>query len=184
MKNYSLKNAHSIALTAIIGASIFFTTSKIDVLKFAPANPYIAQAINTVLMRPLTQIYVTSSPFVNAGEIDAESNPSRKFSPEELFSEVIGSAMPYKLGIEMCVVQYGSLNKCVAGKYGINNNFISKDDSGVVSSVIVKSNGVIVATAKNKDGLSGQQIILTPEMSQDNLITWKTSGSCVQQNLC
>jgi type IV pilus assembly protein PilA len=105
------------------------------------------------------------------------------------FSEVVAATVPFKLGVEVCVVQQGlalggAITGCSNGNNGVPNNVGA---SSYVLSVSTSDAGVITATSAASVGVS-TTYILTPTLGTSSgsaLITWSKSGSgCLTYSLC
>lgn len=95
------------------------------------------------------------------------------------YVELVHAAAPYKLGVEECYQITGDLNDCLAGKNGVPQNI--DNAAGLVDSINVSGNGVIIITPKNKYGIKSSDIYkLTPEI-QHGQLTWYTSGGGVSE---
>jgi type IV pilus assembly protein PilA len=105
------------------------------------------------------------------------------------FSEVVSATAPYKLGIETCYQEQGSLANCTNGNNGVPA-IIAQDDGRVLTgSGAVSGNSataaIITMTAITGDGLAGQQYTLTAAASAPGRpIIWTKGGSCVAAALC
>ena len=112
------------------------------------------------------------------------------YTAKARFTEVVQATAPFKLGIEMCYAETGSLADCgTAGTKNIPNNVaaVATQTAGFVSSVTVKENGVIEAVAvKDRGGLNGETFVLTPTAVTDGAVqlTWERSGTCGTAGLC
>lgn len=105
------------------------------------------------------------------------------------FSEVVSAVAPYKLGVETCFQEQGTLANCTNGNNGVPAAKAQTDGRVVAGSGAVTGNtataAIITMTAINGDGLASQDYILTATATTpDRPITWAKSGSCVAAALC
>lgn len=94
------------------------------------------------------------------------------------YTEIVQAAAPYKMAVEQCSQETGTLTDCSSGQQGIPPDLDQGTGPGLISSITVKE-GVITITPQEKFGiLSRDTFILTPTINQDNLV-WSTSGGGV-----
>jgi type IV pilus assembly protein PilA len=106
------------------------------------------------------------------------------------FSEVVEATVPFKLGVEICVVQQGlamgrSISGCAGGNNGMPNDVVNP--FGYVQSVNASDTGVITATSTASLGISTTYILIpTLDLSSGSaLINWsKSSSGCLTYNIC
>jgi len=107
------------------------------------------------------------------------------------FSEVVVATTPFKIGVEVCVVQQGlvlgsAITGCAGSANGMPANVSSTSD--VVQSVTATDAGIITATATAS--IPGSPTyVLTPSLSASTstsaLITWSKAGStCITMGFC
>ena len=95
------------------------------------------------------------------------------------FTAVVKATEDFKMAIEQCAKfgpcgAWGSLSGLRDGALGIPHS-----RSGTyLASVRVYSNGTIIATATNVEGLAGETYVLTPNFVKGAPITWAVSGTC------
>jgi len=114
------------------------------------------------------------------------------YTKKAKFSEVSGATAPFKLGVELCAVDYAvttiaalTTSCSTAGTKDIPAAVTTA--SGYVQSVAVSSPGVVTATAVSVSGMAGETIILTPAIGVaggSNLLTWVKSGTCMSASIC
>ncbi|MET3105413.1 type IV pilus assembly protein PilA [Oxalobacteraceae bacterium GrIS 1.18] len=108
------------------------------------------------------------------------------------FSEVLTATTPFKIGVEVCIVQLqipagGTIANCVPGTNGMPPN--ATVATTYVASVVADSGtGSGKITSTSTSALGGVNYILTPSMgssSSSALVTWSNSGSgCLSVGLC
>lgn len=123
------------------------------------------------------------------GILAAIAIPSyQSYSGRAKFSEVVQATAPYKLAVEVCVHNTGSLENCgTPGSNAIPANFAASDPkTGYTASVNTEANGVITATSQQiKSGSNNEfTYILTPTLQSNGQLTWATSGTCTTNSLC
>jgi type IV pilus assembly protein PilA len=101
------------------------------------------------------------------------------YTKKAKFSEVVMATGEAKNAVEMCApnqsgLAAGAITACGAGVNGVPANLGA---SGRVASVTTSSAGVIVATAQNGAGLTGQTYTLTPAFA-NRKVTWTVGGTC------
>ena len=108
------------------------------------------------------------------------------------FTEVVLATTPYKVGVEVCVVQQGlALGSAITGCSGGNNGVPSDGTaSGQTLSIQTTSAGVITATSNPAATIGVQTTyILNPTMDSGNgsaLIIWQRdpASGCIALALC
>jgi len=101
------------------------------------------------------------------------------------FSEVVGAANPFKVGVELCVLNTGAVTGCNPSTATTITDVppIPTSFTGNVASIAVAS-GVITATAS---GLNSATYILTPTAggsTGNSIVTWVKSGTCGTYAYC
>ena len=109
------------------------------------------------------------------------------------FSEVVSAGAPFKLGLEICFQEQGTLAaaNCTNGLNGVPAVTAAPAAGNRVAagSGVVGNNGALTAdftmTAINGDGLAGQTYILTGTAGAVGTpIVWVKSGTCVGIGYC
>lgn len=105
------------------------------------------------------------------------------------YSEVVSAAAPFKLGIETCFQEQGSLTNCTNGNNGVPGTTAQTDGRVLAASGAVTGNtataAIITMTAITGDGLAGQTYTLTAAApAPGRPITWTKGGGCVAAALC
>ncbi len=96
------------------------------------------------------------------------------------YTEVVGAAAPYKVGIEECYQTSGNLENCQAGESGVPDAIASNQGAGSIDSISVTGQGVITVIPRNLNGITNKDTyILTPTIVND-VITWTSSGGGVE----
>lgn len=96
------------------------------------------------------------------------------------YTEVVGAAAPYKVGIEECYQTSGDLENCQAGESGVPDAIASNQGAGSIDSISVTGHGVITITPRNLNGITSKDTyILTPSIEND-VLTWVSSGGGVE----
>jgi type IV pilus assembly protein PilA len=104
----------------------------------------------------------------------------QKYTRRARYTEVVGAAAPYKVGIEECYQTSGDLENCQAGESGVPDAIASNQGAGLIDSISVAAHGVITVTPRNSNGItSNDTYILTPSIDNDVLI-WTSSGGGVE----
>ncbi|MEK7779439.1 MAG: prepilin-type N-terminal cleavage/methylation domain-containing protein [Pseudomonadota bacterium] len=88
------------------------------------------------------------------------------------FTEVVIGTSGIKTAVEICAQDLGTVTGCTDGANGI----AAVAAAGNIAS-IATTNGVILATAANANGLSGQTYQLTPTFANGK-VTWAKAGTC------
>lgn len=96
------------------------------------------------------------------------------------YTEVVGAADPYKVGVEECYQTSGSLDNCQAGGNGVPTAIASGQGAGLIDSISVDNQGTISIVPQNKNGITSEDTyILTPTV-ENGVLTWTSSGGGVQ----
>ncbi|KAF0103394.1 MAG: pilus bioproteinis protein TapA [bacterium] len=105
------------------------------------------------------------------------------------FSEVVSAAAPYKLGVEICFQEQGSLTNCGNGSNGVPpvtsgvQGFVASG-SGAVTNLGAAS-ATITMTAGTTGGLNGQTFTLaTTTATVGQPIVWTRGGTCQGAAIC
>jgi type IV pilus assembly protein PilA len=115
----------------------------------------------------------------------------QQYTLKAKFSEVILATAPYKVGLEICVMQQSltvsPITGCTSGINGMPANTSTASD--YVGSVTVDSSGDGVITAQSSSSLGViTNFILTPTLNASNAsaqISWSKVGSgCLSLNIC
>jgi type IV pilus assembly protein PilA len=98
----------------------------------------------------------------------------QNFAKKAKFSELILATAPYKLEVELCAQNLGTLVGCSSGLNGLSPAF---NGDGEVDRILV-SNGII-------NGLNPVNItyMLVPTLA-NGAITWRVTGSCLNIGFC
>ena len=111
------------------------------------------------------------------------------YTQKAKFSEIILATTPFKLGVEVCVVQQGlaqggAITGCGGGSNGVP---INAGASNYVQSVVATDAGLITGTSASSLGVV-TTYILRPTLAASNggsLIVWDNSTSgCKAKRLC
>jgi len=96
------------------------------------------------------------------------------------YTEVVGAAAPYKVGVEECYQTAGDLENCQAGGNGVPEAIASGQGAGLIDGVSVNNVGVITVTPRAQNGIMPvDTYILTPTIESGVLI-WNSSGGGVE----
>jgi type IV pilus assembly protein PilA len=111
------------------------------------------------------------------------------------FSEVVIATTPFKIGVEVCVIQLqiqaaGTIVGCLPGTNGMPPNATAQGNSLYVATVLADTttgNGTITATSTA--ALNSKNYVITPTMNPTTnasaLLTWSNSGStCLTVAYC
>jgi type IV pilus assembly protein PilA len=97
------------------------------------------------------------------------------------YTEVVGAAAPYKVGIEECYQTSGDLENCQAGENGVPDAIGSNQGAGLIDNIAVSGPGVITITPRTKNGVTPEDTyILTPNIS-NGVLLWNSSGGGVEK---
>jgi type IV pilus assembly protein PilA len=127
------------------------------------------------------------------GILAAIAIPSyQNYTKKAKFSEVVQATAPFKLAVEECVAGGSCLAAGPAIDTSLDAGFPSVPTSfpKYVSAMAVATNGTITATAVSTDGLSGEDIVMTPTLQAgagaggSDSVIWAVSGTCLTQALC
>ncbi len=103
------------------------------------------------------------------------------------FSEVIIGTSGLKTAVEICAQDLGTVTGCTDGQNGPGwaINAVAAAPAGTKSYIasIATTDGVILATAVNADGLSGETYQLSPNFANGK-VTWTKGGTCIAANIC
>lgn len=103
------------------------------------------------------------------------------------YSEVVSAAAPYKIGLELCFQEQGTLAaaSCTNGLNGVPGVTAAPAAGSMVAggSGVVANNGALTAdftmTAINGNGLAGETYVLTGTAAAiGSPIIWVKSGTC------
>jgi len=103
------------------------------------------------------------------------------------FTEVVQAAAPYKLGIEACLHETGSLISCAPGTHGVPSDATASGYVNSVKTAITDGNATITAVSQGVDSAAdkaGSIFILTGILQPSGQILWAKSGSCTANGLC
>ena len=96
------------------------------------------------------------------------------------YTEVVGAAAPYKVGVEECFQTSGDLENCQAGQNGVPDAISSNQGAGLVDNISVAESGIITVTPRALNGItSADTYILTPSI-ENNVLIWNSSGGGVE----
>lgn len=96
------------------------------------------------------------------------------------YTEVVGAAAPYKVGVEECYQTSGDLESCQAGGNGVPDAIASNQGAGLIDSINVTGPGVITITPRTLNGITADDTyILTPTI-ENNVLVWNSSGGGVE----
>lgn len=112
----------------------------------------------------------------------------QKFILKAKFTEVIALTVPYKLGVELCAQNFGSLQSCYSGNGGVpSGNGAIFNGKFFAEGVTVNLNGVVYAYGFNLPTNGSNVYIntyyLTPIFAAGKVI-WAVSGTCIADGLC
>jgi len=96
------------------------------------------------------------------------------------YTEVVGAASPYKVGVEECYQTSGDLENCQAGENGVPDGIDSDQGAGLIDSIRVSAAGIITVTPRTKNGITANDdYILTPHI-ENGVLIWSSSGGGVE----
>lgn len=102
-----------------------------------------------------------------------------KYSKKAKYSEVIAKTVPFKAGVQDCILHLNTEVACTNGKNGTLNDYTG---SGLTASVTTL-NGKIIATGSQ--GLDKATYELLPNYdSENNSLTWTYGGDCKSYGYC
>jgi type IV pilus assembly protein PilA len=103
----------------------------------------------------------------------------RTYTRRAHYTEIVQATAPYKLGVEECFQITGDLGNCNDGNNGVPAGVVAGSGSGLIDAIVVKDNGVIVITPREKYGITtSEDYELTPTVQQGKLI-WNAAGGGV-----
>ena len=118
------------------------------------------------------------------GILAAVAIPSyQSYTKRAKFTEVTNATAAFKTGVEVCAQDTGDLTACDAGTNGIPAAIAAAPSGAKYLDKVAVTDGKITATAQNKNGLEGEDYVLTPTLN-DSGVTWAVSGTCVTDALC
>ncbi len=104
----------------------------------------------------------------------------QKYTRRAHYTEVVGAAAPFKVGVEECYQTSSGLENCQAGENGVPDPIASNQGAGLIDNITVNGPGVITVTPRAKNGITpSDTYILTPSIDNDVLI-WVSSGGGVE----
>jgi len=126
------------------------------------------------------------------GILAAIAVPSyQSYTKKAKFSEVVSAVAPYKLGVESCFQETGSLlaADCTNGLGGIPAVTAGPQGYVAAGSGAIGANGALTAnitmTAIATGGLAGETYILTgTSTAVGQPIQWVKSGTCIAAAIC
>ena len=96
------------------------------------------------------------------------------------YTEVVGAAAPYKVGVEECYQTSGDLENCGAGENGVPDAIPSNQGAGLIDNIAVTAAGVITVTPRDQNGIAAADTyILTPTI-ENGVLIWASSGGGVE----
>ncbi|MBW8330288.1 MAG: prepilin-type N-terminal cleavage/methylation domain-containing protein [Thiobacillus sp.] len=111
------------------------------------------------------------------------------YTKKAKFTEVVSAAAPFKLGVEICFQEQGTLANCNNGSNGVPAattaaaGFVASG-SGAVSNLAAGS-ATITMTAVNSGGLAGETYTIgTTGATVGQPIIWTKGGTCVGAAIC
>ena len=96
------------------------------------------------------------------------------------FSEVVLSTASLKTQVELCALDLGTVTGCTDAAAGQGWSIAAIGAAGKVASVAT-TNGIILATAENGNGLAGETVTMTPTFLNGQ-VTWVKL--CSDTTLC
>ena len=109
------------------------------------------------------------------------------YSSKTKFTEVMQATAPFKLAVELCASETGTLDNCVNNKNGVSEAFLATSpEHGYTASVITADHGTITATSQRIKIHDKEKFtyILKPELQANGQVTWQESGTCQDAHLC
>lgn len=113
------------------------------------------------------------------------------YTKKAKFSEVTSAIAPYKLGVEICFQEQGTLlaANCTNGVGGVpavtaaNAGFVAAGSGAVSGNTALTA--ALTMTAVNANGLAGETYVLTGTAAAVGTpIIWAKSGTCVAAAIC
>lgn len=125
------------------------------------------------------------------GILAALAIPSyQSYTQRAKFMEVMQAIGPYKIAVETCVQEEGSLENCgTPSQHGILTNYQATDENtGYTASITTGAKGVITATSQRiKSGAATSfTYLLVPTVQTNGQLAWQldSSSSCLAAALC
>lgn len=119
---------------------------------------------------------------VIVGILTSVALPSyRKYLQKARYSELVQAASPYKLSVEECYQNMGSLEQCSAGQSGV----LPAVTANTAKASINVASGVITVTPNNTRSsfANTDTYILTPTVNEFDGLSWSSSGGAVKAGL-
>ncbi|MEQ6342997.1 MAG: prepilin-type N-terminal cleavage/methylation domain-containing protein [Gammaproteobacteria bacterium] len=104
----------------------------------------------------------------------------QQYTKKAKFTEVVQATQAVKTAVELCAQDQGvsPIAACAGNTNGVPADLAATNPTKFVATVATSAAGVITATARSANGLSGETYILTPAFSSVNGVTWTATGSC------
>ncbi len=96
------------------------------------------------------------------------------------YTEVVGAAAPYKVGVEECYQTSGDLENCQAGQNGVPVGIASGQGSGLINQISVSNHGVITVVPNTENGINAQDTYILTPIIDNEVLNWKSSGGGVE----
>jgi type IV pilus assembly protein PilA len=116
------------------------------------------------------------------GILAAIAVPSyQNYKNKAKFSEVVNATGPYKLAVDICFQELGTLTGCSNGAYGIP---AAASATTAVVSAVSAVNGTVTAIGAGAAPLNSTYI-LVPATNASGQLTWTASGgTCTANGVC
>jgi type IV pilus assembly protein PilA len=108
------------------------------------------------------------------------------YSSKTKFAEVMQATAPFKLAVELCASETGTLDNCTNGKNGISEAFLASNPEHGYTADVTANHGIITATSQRIKIHDKEKFtyVLKPELQANGQVTWQESGTCQDEHLC
>ncbi len=112
-----------------------------------------------------------------------------KYTARSKFTEVVTATNGVKQQVELCIydkgTKVGCTNTATTDLSGNGWKLARGEDyaTDFIASIVV-TDGKIVATAKNVQGLAAKKFELVPNVASAGQVTWAAGGDCKAAELC
>jgi type IV pilus assembly protein PilA len=103
----------------------------------------------------------------------------QQYTRKAKFAEVVQATAGLKTDVEVCYQDLKDLTVCDAGTNGVGPD-VATANTTKYTATVTTADGVITATARSTNGLSGETYILTPTgNTTTGQVTWGVTGTCL-----
>ena len=103
----------------------------------------------------------------------------QQYTRKAKFAEVVQATAGLKTDVEVCYQDLKDLTVCSAGLNGVGPD-VATTNTTKYTATVTTADGLITATARSTNGLSGETYILTPTPdTTTGQVTWGVTGTCL-----